>query len=33
MKIDPNRTWQNVEARLARETDPILQRNLACFAA
>ena len=28
MKIDPNRTWQKVEQRLARESDPILKRNL-----
>jgi hypothetical protein len=27
--IDPNRTWALVEERLARETDPVLARNLA----
>jgi hypothetical protein len=27
--IDPNRTWAAVEERLARETDPVLARNLA----
>ncbi|HEV8298560.1 MAG TPA: nuclear transport factor 2 family protein [Acidimicrobiales bacterium] len=26
--IDPNRTWEKVEARLATETDPVLRRNL-----
>jgi hypothetical protein len=27
--IDPTRTWAAVEERLARETDPVLARNLA----
>jgi hypothetical protein len=28
MKLDPNNTWRLVEARLAREKDPVLRRNL-----
>jgi len=28
MKMDPNNTWKLVEERLAKETDPILRRNL-----
>jgi hypothetical protein len=26
--IDPKKTWEKVEARLATETDPVLRRNL-----
>ena len=33
MKMDPNRTWQLVEERLAAETDPILRRNLELVLA
>jgi hypothetical protein len=29
MKIDPNKTWKLVEARLEDETDPVLRRNLS----
>lgn len=28
MKLNPNNTWQLVEERLGRETDPIVRRNL-----
>ncbi len=28
MKIDPNKTWQKVEERLKRETNPKIRRNL-----
>ncbi len=28
MKIDPNKTWKLVEARLEFESDPVLRRNL-----
>jgi len=28
VKLDPNNTWKLIEARLRRETDPIVRRNL-----
>src|ERR1700722_14227223 len=31
--IDPNRTWEKVEAGLASETDPVLRRNLETVLA
>jgi ketosteroid isomerase-like protein len=31
--IDPNRTWEKVEARLASEDDPVLRRNLETVLA
>ena len=31
--IDPNRTWERVEARLAVERDPVLRRNLGTVLA
>jgi hypothetical protein len=33
MKLDPNKTWQGVEARLAREEDPIVRQNLELVLA
>lgn len=33
MKLDPTRTWRKVEARLARESDPRLRRNLETVLA
>ena len=33
MRIDPTKTWRKVEARLARETNPRLRRNLETVLA
>ena len=33
MRIDPTKTWRKVEARLARETNPRLRRNLETLLA
>jgi len=33
MKLNPNVTWKRVEERLARESDPIIRRNLELVLA
>lgn len=33
MRLDPNRTWQGVEARLGGERDPVVRRNLELVLA